>query len=615
MSPINWWSQPFPPEGGVTGSGVMRQLGTPSMELLDVLVRESAQNSWDASINGRIRYSIEFRKLGAHAKAWHDLVGDSDPTNGTVVDPSSLNSESLLLIVSDRDTSGLGGPLLADEKLKPGEVANFVQFLRNVGEPRDKDLGGGTYGFGKAIFYNLSECGAIMVDTNCTDERNPRRLMGAALGGPFTGTDGVRYTGRHWWGNPEPQSGVPLPLLDDDAARTSRQLGLPGFDDGSTGTDVAVLLPSLHFSDEEAEAGGDHVENALERVVSAILWHLWPKLGSAKRAPEISVRVTSEGEEIPMQRPDQYPFLRPFTQALDAIEAGDGTHITRSRIKYPGPVGDWAVHVCQPDPTAGSSAGLLSAKPFSGPYHHVARMRQAKLVVDYLECEPFPGQEFGYAGAFLASKKFDQCFADAEPPTHDKWETRGLPDEPRLVVNYGTTKLKEGIRNFLASKQSTRSSDLAGLGRLSAKLAPLIPFDTRSVGSSSESSSGTRTSKKPGKPRKSARARVLEQPRLTRDTGAVRLLAQVTPPEVGHRAVSIIATPSVILDDGRKELDPPVNAPVPEVTGWFDPAGNLLSRDSELQVTKEIGAHEYLTLELTRIPNASVGLSISTVEE
>lgn len=615
MSPINWWSQPFPPEGGVTGSGVMRQLGTPSMELLDVLIRESAQNSWDASLNGRIRYSIEFRKLGVHAEAWHDLVGDPDPTNGTVVAPSSLNSESILLIVSDRDTSGLGGPLLADEKPKPGEVANFVQFLRNVGEPRDKDLGGGTYGFGKAIFYNLSECGAIVVDTNCTDEKNPRRLMGAALGDPFTGTDGVRYTGRHWWGHPDPESGVPLPLLDEEAASTSRELGLPGFDDGSTGTDVAVLLPSLDFSGEESGTEEVQLENALERVVSAILWHLWPKLGSAKRAPEIDVRVISEGVQIPVQRPDQYPFLRPFTQALDAIEAGDGTEIVRRRIKYPGHVGDWALHVCQPDPTAGSSAGLLSAKPFNGPYHHVARMRQAKLVVDYLECEPFPGQDFGYAGAFLASKDFDQWFADAEPPTHDKWETRGLPDEPRLVVNYGTSKLKEGIRNFLASKQSTRSSDLAGLGRLSAKLAPLIPFDTRSVGASSETSKQARISGKSSKPRKSARARVLEQPRLTRDTNSVRLLAQVTPPEVGHRAVHIVATPFVILDDGRKEQDPPVNAPTPEVTGWFDPAGNLIARESELQLTKEIAAHDYLTLEISRVPNASVGLSVSTVEE
>lgn len=615
MSQIDWWSQPFPPEGGVTGSGVMRQLGTPSMELLDVLVREAAQNSWDASLNGRIRFTVEFRRLGEHADTWRSIIGDDDPTNGTVVDPSSLDEDTLILIVSDRETSGLGGPLLADEKLKPGQVANFVQFLRNVGEPRDKELGGGTYGFGKAIFYNLSDCGAILVDTRCTDSENPRRLMGAALGDPFTGTDGVRYTGRHWWGRPEASTGVPLPLVDEEAERTARELGLPGFDADETGTDVAILMPNLHFTDKEESPVSNDVEVAAERVVSAVLWHLWPKLGSAKRPADISVKVISDGREFPIHRPDQYPFLRPFTQALDAIAAGEGNSVARKRIKYPGNVGDWAIHVCQPDPTAGASDGLLSAKPFSGPYHHVARMRQAKLVVDYLECDPYPGQEFGYAAAFLASTEFDQCFADAEPPTHDKWETRGLPEMPRLVVNYGTNKLRSGIKDFLATKQSSRSSDLAGLGRLSAKLAPLIPFDGRSVGSLSDPAERKMRSGDGGTTRKGPRAKIVEPPKLTRKDGLVRLLATVQPPDVGHRSVRLVAAPHVVLDDGRREQDPPKDAPLPVILGWLDENGTLLREGPELKVTKEIAANELLFVECSRVPNASVGLSLTTEED
>ncbi|MFC3848641.1 hypothetical protein ACFORJ_00455 [Corynebacterium hansenii] len=611
MSNIRWWSQPFPPEGGVTGSGVMRQLGTPSMELLDVLVRESAQNSWDAAIGDQIRYSIEFRRLGEHADAWRRLIGDSDSTDGTVVHPGDLTPDTLILIIGDRGTSGLGGPLLADEKVKPGHVANFVQFLRNVGEPRDKDLGGGTYGFGKAIFYNLSACGAILVDTHCTDRVNRRRLMGAALGDPFSGTDGVRYTGRHWWGATDDSRGVPLPLLEDEAAAMSRQFGLPGFDDGETGTDVAILMPNLGLAEGEEESRHDNIDEAADRVVSAILWHLWPKLGSAGRRPEIKVSVVADGRPVPIQRPDQYPFLRPFTLSLDAIEADKGSTIVRKTKKFPGEVGKWAIHFCQADPTSGSNAGLLSAKPFTSPYHHVARMRQAKLVVDYLECEPYPGQDMGYGAAFIASPDFDQCFADAEPPTHDKWETRGLPDKARLVVNHATTNLRKGIKELLASRASSRSSDLAGLGRLSSNLARLIPFDGREANPATpKKTQATRAGGKRG-----PTAKVIGPPRLVREGSELKMIAEVRPPDVGHRQVTLIADPYVVLDDGRRENDAPINAPTPTIIGWRDEEGNVLSDGSALSVTGDVSRNETLTVVISRVANASIGLSVETKEE
>lgn len=612
MSDIRWWSQPFPPEGGVTGSGVMRQLGTPSMELLDVLVRESAQNSWDAAIDGTISYSIEFRRLGEHAEAWRRLIGDADSTDGTVIHPGDLTPDALIMIISDRGTSGLGGPLLADEKLKPGQVANFVQFLRNVGEPRDKDLGGGTYGFGKAIFYNLSSCGAILVDTHCTDRVNRRRLMGAALGDPFSGSDGVRYTGRHWWGATDSDRGVPLPLLEEEAAAMSAQFGLPGFAEDETGTDIAILMPNLGLADGEEESRHDNVDDAADRVVSALLWHLWPKLGSAARQAEIKVSVVKEGKPVPIQRPDQYPFLRPFTLSLDTIVEGQGTPIVRKTSNFPGEVGEWAIHLCQPDPTSGSHAGLLSAKPFNGPYHHAARMRQAKLVVDYFECEPFPGQDLGYGAAFIASPEFDQCFADAEPPTHDKWETRGLPDKARLVVNYAASNLRKGIKEYLSTKASTRSSDLAGLGRLSSNLGRLIPFDGRQLGPTEpkqpKSSSSTRGKKGPT-------ARIIEQPALIRTDNGLKLIAIVRPPETGHRAITLIADPFVVLDDGRKESEPPKDAPVPRIIGWRDASGQVIVEGSELAVTGDISGHDSLQVEISRVPNASVGLAVTTRED
>src|SRR5699024_7625365 len=180
-----WWSQPFPPEGGQTAEGIKRQLGRPGLDEYAVLVREAAQNSWDARREDSevIDFSITLRRLDRTAKAWRDRFAPGTLSTEGMGLLDRMDSQSWVLTVSDRGTSGLGGPIRADERSRPGEVADFVQFIRNVGEPRDKSMGGGTYGFGKGIFYRISRAGVIIVDTlNDEEDERSRRLMGAALG-------------------------------------------------------------------------------------------------------------------------------------------------------------------------------------------------------------------------------------------------------------------------------------------------------------------------------------------------------------------------------------------------------------------------------------------------
>jgi hypothetical protein len=569
---------------------------------------------WDAGEDEQqLKFTIAFKQLGHHAPAWRTMIGDRRSDVTAVVDPTRLDPNAWVMIVSDRGTSGLGGPLLAGQRPPEGVSADFVQFLRNVGEPRDKILGGGTYGFGKAIFYNLSDCHAIVVDTRCATGPDERRLMGAALTDPIV-TESQDYTGRHWWGIPNEVA--PMPLTGAAASSASAQLGLPGFEGDETGTDVVVLLPDLRAIDTDDFDGLDtraSVDTAADRVVSAILWHLWPRLGSSKRSPEVAVSVSVEGKQVPIARPDEYAFLRPFVQALDAVEVGSETSIERKNVKDPGIVGSYRIQLCKPDPSGASPHRLLSSKPFTGPYHHVARMRQARLVVDYLECEPYPGSDFGYAGVFLASKLFDQCFADSEPPTHDKWETAGLPEKPRLVVRYAMSKLRSQVKDFLSDKAGSRSSDLAGLGKLSARLAPLIPFDGRTTGDHRGQSGGS-GSAGGGSQGRSARARIVDGPKLTRRDGEVRMIATIKPPDAGHHRVRLTADPYVVLDNGQRENDPPSGAPVPRVLGWYDEYWRLLGTTDEL-VDPPISAPEgVLYLEISRIAEASIGLKIQTSE-
>lgn len=148
-----WSSQTFPPEGASAAEGVRNQLGRPELDLLTILVREAAQNSWDARRTDVP--SVDFRlSIGAvsaaHLATWRDLLLRNAPLDGDLPLRRILRKSDIrTLSVSDRGTSGLGGPTRAD--VLHGDNHDFISFVRNIGEPRDKEFGGGTYGFGKGI--------------------------------------------------------------------------------------------------------------------------------------------------------------------------------------------------------------------------------------------------------------------------------------------------------------------------------------------------------------------------------------------------------------------------------------------------------------------------------
>nr|BFE83846.1 hypothetical protein GCM10020093_064470 [Planobispora longispora] len=224
------------------------------MDLLTILVRESAQNSWDARLPDRtepVDYAIDMWAVSpARAAAWRDLLSQDAPLNDHLPLRQSLSRPTIrVMAVSDRGTSGLGGPTRADEAVAKGH--DFVSFVRNVGEPRDTELGGGTYGFGKGIFYLISEVGTILLHTRCrVDGGYETRLMGCALWKSYVanGSGGERrYTGRHWWGDTTGE--VVEPLVGAEADAVAHRLGLRPFGADETGTTIVVIDPLLEGRD------------------------------------------------------------------------------------------------------------------------------------------------------------------------------------------------------------------------------------------------------------------------------------------------------------------------------------------------------------------------------
>ncbi|WP_426564275.1 hypothetical protein ACPPVT_00090 [Angustibacter sp. McL0619] len=592
MNPPQWWSQRFAAEGGAAAEGISKQLGRPPLDLLTILVRESAQNSWDARLpDGVVDFSIRIHTLGDDAQIWRRTLLPGPKGQRDTGLEEALVPGRHLLIVSDRGTRGLGGPLRADEKAAEGVVPNFVQFLRNVGEPSDQEYGGGTYGFGKGILYMVSSAHAILVDTKCQDgAAHERRLMGASLAHSFYEGD-VRYTGRHWWG--DCSDDVPDPVTGEQAAGISNLLGLPGFGTGETGSDIVILGADLGSeSGEDGEESPRTPVGAGEFLASSILWHLWPKAGSPTRRAGMRFRVTVEGQDVPMPAPSSIPQLQGFVKALDQVRQGDSTRYERSVAPLHG--GDINIQACPADPMRGRDASRIvgSASSISAPYRHIARMRTAELVVDYLEGHEHPDPLLGYVGVFVGSRDADPDFAASEPPTHDDWVERGLTGRARGVVRGS----KQFIRNAIAAQlpQPTGAgSQLAGLGRFASQLAGLASVsglgvggvgridgsvamsthdtDAAAAGTGLEGTAPGGASDAAGtapKRRRAERPSIIHGPVVELHGGEPMVVAHIKLPAASTpRRLSL--TPHVVLEGGGRESEPPAGLGAPDVVGWW----------------------------------------------
>ena len=94
----------------------------------------------------------------------------------------------------------------------PGGRTDFVDLIRDTGRRASKGLGGGTYGFGKAVLCQASAVSTIVIYSRTGLERpQSSRLIAMAIGNDEYLEHGVRYTGRHWWGIID--DGVAEPVL------------------------------------------------------------------------------------------------------------------------------------------------------------------------------------------------------------------------------------------------------------------------------------------------------------------------------------------------------------------------------------------------------------------
>lgn len=598
---------------GNIGENFLRLLGTPALSQLQTVIREAVQNIADAAKLGagpdilirlrRLRPNEMgcFRerllaRLPEEARSHESLSGFLE-ADGPVV-----------LEICDFGTTGLGGPTRADRIPIGTNRTDFINFLRNIGTPRDTEHGGGTYGFGKAALYGVSRCRTIFVDTE-TDESDgrERRFIGCHIGARFeVEEDGMlrQYTGRHWWGVTDPADGIADPAVGEEAAKLAEAVGLPEREGGGSGTSIMIL---------DFETEGEELSVIAQRIVEGLLWSFWPRMmQSAPKTRRFTCRVMVDEVEIIVPAPEEFPPLDLYCKAMRAARAGKGNDVRPVFSQRPArQLGQLALE----KGLRGKRRPIVpDGSLFPTSAHHIALMRPVELVVRYLEGSPIPDERFEWAGVFLVDREdeVERAFALAEPPAHDDWVPGNMDKGyARTFVNVALRNLENVAREMgeAGSAKLPGTSDAPPLARVAGRLgAALI-----GVGGSGASLRREKGGSGGGGGGPALRAGVSRPvfKRLVREEGrTLAMFVTELRQDAERSGRTLVARASVAMDGVAAKLDPSLERP--EVVRIRAVDGTLSDEASILAVAGAEGQFEILV----RVPpDCAVTVDAQFLEE
>lgn len=525
---LAWYPKPLG-AGDTAGEGSKRALGQPDLSPQALLVRETAQNSWDARVPGSVpTFEMRMRELGPESREvlQSHVFRDYSPNLKLT---ASLAQRTLRAIeIVDRGTVGLGGPTRNDRLIPPGMPKDYADFVLTVGAPPETFEGGGTYGFGKMASYAASTCSTILIWSRTRDHATGtliERFIGSAMGPTFE-LAGRLYTGRQWWGI-EPTddgAGSRVDPVEGPAARAFGELLFErGFAEEETGTSLLVLDPVL----------SDGATRTVDEWQSAVLNSLWAKIDAGQdQARQMDVHLYENGEERLLPSSEDSRIWQGLQECLREIRTTQSGGLTSNPL-----VRTTLLQSHRPKRALGTLALTLilddvTDDPLSGALDAVTYMRSgAELVVRTQAFGATHVPNAHWVGVFKPLPQLDSVFAESEPPAHDNWNPAGIENpQDRSAVRVALTRVSEETQAYLRPvRADQQDSDSVSTGALSASLAGLVGS---SGGGRATGTPSPPTSPRPPSPGSTPRAKivgatVLDPSAFDLDSGRQRTLVDV----------------------------------------------------------------------------------------
>lgn len=597
-------AQQFEASGGVDAQSVRNFLGKTTLSRSSLLLRESLQNSWDARLGERITFLAHERVLGKdQTSALRDEVFHELPPAGrsAAFDEATVGGRMRVLVIGDEGTRGLEGPVRANTPA-PNERRNFVDFVRNIGRSRSKGLEGGTYGLGKAVYFDASELGLCVIYSQVhVGGRLQPRLIAMSGGDADYIHNGVLYTGRNWWGvAPLDGEGCVDPLVGDEARQLAERIGFP-LPAGKmwTGTQIMILAP--------VDESGEDRAHLLLGIRDAVEEFAWAKQFPVE-APAVTFDLRLEGRPVTPRPAMEDPRRRHLALAYRHAQARSRGAPLPERFQ-----------VKEYDIKSGRTHIGVLALAITPPLEdlhntsRVALMRKLRQVVRYL---PITGLPDGSSihGVFIVDEEMEDLFAASEPATHDDWiasqvqEGKGKHNMVRIALNH----IKETVRQISMEVAPPKPGTVSpGATRLATGLGALVEGFTGSGAGQQPGRGGVRTGG--GGARRNLPDIYYPMPlRLSLREG--RTLTELPVHVKGGRSESVYSLTAharIEADDGSPEKEPPADAEMPTFQGWRTPTGFTAS--PELVLTGKQDVH--VTAVFTQPDDTALRLAAEIREE
>lgn len=568
---------------------------TTDLTRVQVLVRETLQNSWDAAdLDDWVpAYGVHIYRPNADAKATlNDCIFAELPSSLEVLEQSLQDPNMHVMEIYDRGTLGLNGPVRASEAADHDSPNNFNAFVFDIGTTKSDGASGGTFGFGKTATFEVSHAHSVVYWSVCATNsgRLEHRLIACTLHEPFD-QDGARYTGAHWWGDPTVEEIVPL--RGDAARHLGEALFRTSFGEDETGTSILVIDPEMtdaKDSDIETVAERRPVRSdqdadvLVDEVVKALADNAWPKVVYAgSEYPPMLFEIFRREEQLEVAariRSNYTRYSEPLTgirRVLDQLEGPVENSSEIQVLKSPPPIPirlrpartfdapHSAFFGTRIDSISGylhlmltldSSSGAVSNKTattVSVPRNQLCLMRsKAEFVVYYDKVVDIELDGLQWTGVFKPTPECDHHFASSEPPTHDAWTPNTADSEiSSYVVRRTLEQVKQKTRDFLEAQQGEIKAANRSVRDVSAALRSFMPLSVFET--SSESSSERRRASASGWKQNSSPDVVVTAVNSEDAVAGYRIEFAVKSPT--GNAVSVKAVPSARTADGRMNLE------------------------------------------------------------
>jgi hypothetical protein len=224
------------------GSSLLRLIQNSHTPVIDLLIRESIQNSLDAGSDSKtpVNFDISVKQFVKENVAKH-FDGIKDGLNEKFQDS---NQESI--IIRDSNTTGLTGPLHQDY-IKDNRFGNLLKLIYEISMPQEKKEAGGSWGLGKTVYFRVG-IGLVLYYSKVKLENGEyQSRMAACLvedesrdDALIPNHDGRLKRGIAWWGESHSEKSTRPLTNENEINEILSDFNIEPYGEKETGTTIII---------------------------------------------------------------------------------------------------------------------------------------------------------------------------------------------------------------------------------------------------------------------------------------------------------------------------------------------------------------------------------------